>query len=230
MERQRTSSALVLFDIDGTLVRRAGPHHRDALIEAVRGETGVAVTMDGVPVQGMLDQDIVMAMLRNAGVSVRAIRKAMPAVLADAQRIYAATCPNLRRKTCPGVRAALRRIERRGLPLGLVTGNLTRIALKKLECAGLKEYFRYGAFSEMGKTRASLVRLAIRQARDAGWIDRSSSVSLIGDHMNDIEAARLNRIRSIAVATGIASAGELAACAPDLLLPDLRSLKLEMLL
>jgi beta-phosphoglucomutase-like phosphatase (HAD superfamily) len=34
------SRALVLFDIDGTLVRRAGPHHREALVEAVRAPTG----------------------------------------------------------------------------------------------------------------------------------------------------------------------------------------------
>jgi len=27
-----TYRALVLFDIDGTLTRRAGPHHREALI------------------------------------------------------------------------------------------------------------------------------------------------------------------------------------------------------
>ena len=30
------TQALVLFDIDGTLLRRAGPHHREALVKAVR--------------------------------------------------------------------------------------------------------------------------------------------------------------------------------------------------
>jgi len=54
---------LVLFDIDGTLLRRAGPHHRQALIEAVRRATGVETTIEGVPVSGMLDRDIVTQML-----------------------------------------------------------------------------------------------------------------------------------------------------------------------
>src|SRR5882724_11301062 len=50
--------ALVLFDIDGTLVRRAGAHHREALVEAVRRTVGLETTTDGVPVSGMLDRDI----------------------------------------------------------------------------------------------------------------------------------------------------------------------------
>src|ERR1022692_2788549 len=38
--------ALVLFDIDGTLVRRAGPHHRQALVDAVRRVTGLETSTD----------------------------------------------------------------------------------------------------------------------------------------------------------------------------------------
>ena len=49
---------LILFDIDGTLVRRAGPHHRQALVDAVRQVTGVETNTDGIPVHGMLDPDI----------------------------------------------------------------------------------------------------------------------------------------------------------------------------
>jgi phosphoglycolate phosphatase-like HAD superfamily hydrolase len=75
-----------------------------------------------------------------------------------------------------------------------------------------------------------LVRIALRHARSQGWIDQSSRVSLIGDHPNDIRAARANRVRSIAVATGLVSAEELAGHAPDILVPDLRALSMEMLL
>jgi len=75
-----------------------------------------------------------------------------------------------------------------------------------------------------------LVRIAVRHARRQGWIDRSSPVALIGDHPNDIRAARANGVRSIAVATGLVSAAELAEHTPDILVPDLRALSLEMLL
>src|SRR5580704_6141506 len=73
--------ALVLFDIDGTLLRRAGPHHRDALVQAVRKATGLETTTDDVPVQGMLDRDIVTAMLSNAGASAGFTRRHMPGIV-----------------------------------------------------------------------------------------------------------------------------------------------------
>lgn len=220
---------LVLFDIDGTLLRRSGPHHRQALVEAVRRTTGLMATTEGVPVQGMLDRDILAEMLANAGASPALVRRHMPAMVATAQNIYARACPDLRRKVCPGARMLLYRLFRRKIPAGLVTGNLTRIGWKKMERAGLRPYLRFGAFAELARDRAGLVRLAIRHARRQGWITRSTPVALIGDHTNDIRAARANGVRSIAVATGLMSAAELALDSPDLLVPDLRALSPDML-
>jgi phosphoglycolate phosphatase len=220
------ASGLVLFDIDGTLLRRAGPQHRQALVEAVRRASGLITTTDGIPVAGMLDRDIAGAMLRAAGASERAIRHAMPAIVKEAQRVYAQTCPDLRRKVCPGARLLLYKLSRRGIPAGLVTGNLTRIGWTKMERAGLRHYFRYGAFAESARDRAGLVRLAVAHARRAGWISRHSPVALIGDHPNDVRAARANSVRAIAVGTGLVGEEELARVEPDVLVPDLRALKL----
>ncbi|MGA2135117.1 MAG: HAD hydrolase-like protein [Bryobacteraceae bacterium] len=222
--------ALVLFDIDGTLVRRAGPHHRQALVEAVRRVTGLETSTDQIPVHGMLDPDILTRMMRDVGVTQAAARQAMPEIVRRAQAIYGRGVPDLRRKCCPGVRLLLPRLSKRGVLLGLVTGNLTRIGWKKLERAGLKSYFRFGAFGEMARDRAGLARLAIRQARSRSWIARDTPVSLIGDAPSDIIAAQRNGIRAIAVHTGISTREDLTAYAPDLLLENLRALKIEDLL
>jgi phosphoglycolate phosphatase-like HAD superfamily hydrolase len=219
-----TYRALALFDIDGTLVRRAGPHHREALVHGVRKATGLETTTDGIPVQGMLDPDIVAGMLRQAGARRAAIREAMPGILRAAERYYLRGCPDLRGKHCPGVPAVLERLKRRGILLGLVTGNLTRIGWHKLERAGLREYFRFGAFGEMAKTRAGLAKIAIREARRRGWIARGAPMALIGDAPADILAAQANGIRAIAVATGLTAADELRTHQPDILLKDLRGL------
>lgn len=223
-------NALVLFDIDGTLIRRAGPHHREALVEAIRRTVSLETTTDGVPVAGMLDRDIIATMLTRAGMRPGAIKKAMPTIIKHAQSIYVRNSPNLARKVCPGVRRVLGRLQRRGVVVGLVTGNLTRIGWRKMERAGLRPYFRFGAFAELANDRSGLVRFAIRHALRQGWIGRESQISLIGDHPNDVLAARANGIRAIAVATGLTALEELQSCSPDILLPDLRSLALEMLL
>ncbi len=225
-----SGNPLVLFDIDGTLIRRAGPHHRQALVDAVRRTTGLETTTDGVPVAGMLDRDILTVMMARGGMPNVAIRRAMPEIVRRAQWLYSRSCPDLQRKVCPGVRALLRRLEGRGVVTGLVTGNLTRIAWKKMEHAGLRPYFRFGAFAEQARDRSGLARMAIREARRQKWIGPASPISLIGDHPNDVNAARANGARSIAVATGVISLEELQSHSPDILLADLRGIRLDMLL
>jgi len=197
--------ALVLFDIDGTLIRRAGPHHREALVEAVRRVTRAEATTENIPVQGMLDRDILRLMLLKAGFGMVEIRRMMPDLVREAQSAYARACPDLRSKVSPGARDLLAELKRRGVPAGLVTGNLTRIGWKKMERAGLKRFFRFGAFAERATTRAGLASWAVRYARRQGWIAPESRVSLVGDHENDIRAARAAGIQAVAVATGLTS-------------------------
>ena len=223
-----TYRALILFDIDGTLVRRAGPHHREALVHGVRRVTGLETTTDGIPVQGMLDPDIISTMMRQAGAGRGLIREAMPEIERAAERYYARVCPVLEDKHCPGVVPVLERLTRRGVLLGLVTGNLTRIGWRKLERAGLRRYFRFGAFGEMAGTRAGLAKMAIGEARRRGWIARGTAISLIGDAPADVLAARANGIRAIAVATGLTGEEELRRLRPDVLLKSLRELRVRM--
>jgi phosphoglycolate phosphatase len=220
---------LVLFDIDGTLLRRSGPHHRAALVHGIRRVTGLETTTEGVPVHGMLDPVILGVMMERAGASKALIRRSLPAICRSAEAWYVRHVPDLTRKTCPGVRSVLARLERRGVVLGLVTGNLTRIGWRKLDRAGLRGHFRFGAFGEMAPTRAGLAKWAIREARRQGWVERTAPIALIGDAPSDVIAAQSNGIRAIAVHTGISTPEELLAHSPDHLLADLRQLRMEML-
>jgi phosphoglycolate phosphatase len=222
--------ALVLFDIDGTLVRRAGPHHRMALVEGIRKITGLDTSTDGIPLHGMLDPDIMTLMMLRAGATRARIREALPEIMGAAERYYLRVCPVLRDRHCPGVEPLLDRLTRHNALLGLVTGNLTRIGWRKLERAGLRDYFRFGAFGGTAATRTALARAAIREARRSGWIERGAPIALVGDAPADIEAAQRNGIRSIAVQTGLAPRQELAALGPDILLGNLRGLRLRMVL
>jgi phosphoglycolate phosphatase-like HAD superfamily hydrolase len=222
--------ALFLFDIDGTLTRRAGRHHRAALENALFRVTGLRATTDGIPVQGMLDRDILSEMLRAAGASRQVVNTQMAKIVREAQSLYRGTCPDLRAKVCPGVRRLLRSLLRLGIPAGLVTGNLSRIGWRKMERAGLRGYFRLGAFAEQGRTRAELARRAAAEARSRRLVALDALVVLIGDHPNDIAAARANGFLSVAVATGVVPLEELRPHEPDFLVQDLRELDLEQVL
>ncbi len=222
-------NALVLFDIDGTLLRNSGGWHRRALEGAALKVLQLEATLEGVPTSGCLDRDLIRIMLSNAGASARTIRRSMQAMIDEAQRIYLGSCPSLRRRVTPGSRMLLYRLHRRGVPAGLVTGNLTRIGWHKMESAGLRRYLRFGAFAELASTRAGLVKLAVAEARREGWIDRHARISLIGDHPNDVQAAKANGVQSIAVGTGLCGMDALRREKPDVLVEDLRGLEVGQL-
>jgi len=225
------SGSLVLFDIDGTLMRGAGQHHREALVEGIRRVTGRLTTLDGVPTSGMLDRDLITAMLRASGEGNSRIQKSLSRIVAECQSCYAANCAtDLSAFVCVGVHEALRGLFARGAKAGLVTGNLSTIGWKKVELAGLREYFSVGAFAENGRTRTRLAQIAAQRARRERLITKDARISLIGDHMNDIQAAKANGFQAIAVATGVISLAELKAAKPDILVSNLSELDLEKLL
>jgi phosphoglycolate phosphatase len=215
--------SVVLFDIDGTLLRNAGAHHKDALVAGIRKVTGLTTTLDGIATAGMLDRDLIRSMLRAAGISERRIREGMWKVVEACQSAYR-ECGvlDLRDRVCPGVFECLQELRARGAVLGVVTGNLTAIGWLKLEFAGLREYFSVGAFAEDGATRSRLALKAARRARHSG--PTGSKVSLIGDHANDILAAKANAFQAVGVATGVMPFEELKAHTPDILVRDLTEL------
>lgn len=206
---------IFLFDIDGTLLRKAGPAHRQALELAASRVAGRKMTTEGIDTGGMLDRDILRLMMSQAGIAEKRIKQWMPEIVREAQRCYPALCPDLKPKVSPGARALLHSLRRAGAPCGLVTGNLSRIGWHKMTKAGLRLHFSFGAFAEMGKSRAELVARARRMAPP------HERAILVGDHLNDIRAARENGIPVISVATGPMSREQLAPFAPDQLLDTL---------
>lgn len=224
------AGSLVLFDIDGTLIRGAGPHHRLALIDGIRKVTGRETSLEGIATAGTLDRDLIAGMLRKAGVSWREIAIQMRAIVEHCQQSYLANCDiDLRPFVCRNVPETLRELKEKGCALGLVTGNLTEIGWRKIEFAGLRSFFSVGAFAEDGRTRSQLALVAAQRARRLNLSARNSRISLVGDHANDISAAKANGFQSVAVATGVMSRDELGAHSPDILVDHLGELDLNRL-
>ncbi|HZS54660.1 MAG TPA: HAD family hydrolase [Bryobacteraceae bacterium] len=227
MDKRR---ALVLFDIDGTLLRGAGPHHKQALIDGIRRVTGVETHLNGVATAGMLDRDLILHMLKASGYADRRSRAALRQIVDACQDAYLHNCAaDLSTAVCAGAAELLEELTGKGAAIGLVTGNLSGIGWKKVELAGLRRYFFVGAFAEDGLTRRRLARIAWQRARKAGLIGQDASVSLIGDHMNDVEAAKANGFRAIAVASGLTPAHELEKSQPDILVQSLCELNVNQL-
>src|SRR5581483_7054342 len=87
----------------------------------------------------------------------------------------------------PGVEEALRHLAARGKLLGVATGNLEVIGWLKIEHAGLREWFRFGGFSDNFPVRSELIAHAAEKARELAG--PRARVCVVGDTPRDIEAA-----------------------------------------
>jgi phosphoglycolate phosphatase len=67
----------------------------------------------------------------------------------------------------PGVEQVLDHLARKGALLGVATGNLEMIGWIKIEQAGLREWFRFGGFSDHFPIRSELIGQAA-QGQGAG--------------------------------------------------------------
>lgn len=210
---------IILFDIDGTLVRTGGAG-KAAMEAALVSAFGVRELRDEVDYSGRTDMAISRDLLRVHGIDPT------PENQARLRDTYLAHLPpNLREKggaVCPGVRELLAALAGTPHTLGLLTGNVERGARTKLDHFGLWDHFACGGFGDAHYDRDDVARAAIASAR--AHVQRAvdpADVWVIGDTPLDVRCARAIGARAVAVATGWHPLAELEACAPDLALADL---------
>jgi phosphoglycolate phosphatase-like HAD superfamily hydrolase len=218
---------LVLFDIDGTLVDSAGAG-RAGLLHSFRVVFGVD-DLEGpvgrVRFGGKTDPAIIADIAREAGIPAASVEarytELQKAYLEALRRELARDDP--RRRVMPGVRTLLDVLTGRpDVFLGLVTGNVEEGARAKLDAFGLNRYFVDGGFASDHPERNEITRIAHeRLSRRAGFRFPADRVMVVGDTELDIESARANAFRSIAVPSGWVPRERLEAAGPDVLLEDL---------
>lgn len=218
---------LLLFDLDGTLVR-AGGAGRKALNRAVEVLYGVRIDCGANNLAGKTD-------LRNFAEAVRSATGRRPgrAELERVHREYLRLLPRYVRaalrarsyELTPGIRRLLARLKReKEVLLALGTGNMEEGARIKLAPSGLSGYFAFGGFGSDGYHRPALLRAAYRRAREhaPGRRIRPEDVYVIGDTPLDVAAGRKAGFKTIAVGTGFAEWDELKRARPDHLARDFR--------
>lgn len=213
-------STLVLFDIDGTLLRSAGCG-RAAMELALREVFGHAGDLDNGLFAGSTDWQVLTEVM---GLSVDEAGAKMPAVAAAMARHLTQIIGRFDVRACVGAHALVEALAResRGL-VGLLTGNIREVAPLKLRAAGFDPaVFKVGAYGSEAPRRDMLPPLAVERAGAlTGVRFEGERVVIIGDTPNDVACGRGVGARSIAVLTGHATREALMAANPDYLFDDL---------
>lgn len=215
---------LVLFDIDGTLIRTGGAGVK-AFAKVFETEFGATDGFAQLKFAGRTDLSLVREFFNFHHI---------PATPENFGRFfdrYVFWLDHMLREgrgeVCPGVRDFIRQLQDLPHPpvLGLLTGNIRLGAEIKLRHFHLWEAFETGAFADDHEDRDQIAAIACRRGgARMGCALAGEEVLVIGDTPLDIRCARAVGARVLAVATGGARLEELLRHQPDWAVPDLTQL------
>jgi phosphoglycolate phosphatase len=210
---------LLLFDIDGTLLRGAAEAHARSLYVALHEVYGLGdahgdpAAVPKVTAAGRTDIEIAREIALLCGCSARTFDDGRDALMEACVREYARLVPaDLSDRVVAGMAELLAELaDTAGVLLALVTGNLEGIARLKLARAGVGRFFAsgQGGFGSDSEDRTELPGIARRRGGGEGEPYPRERTLVIGDTPLDIACARADAVGVIAVTTGPYEAAEL---------------------
>lgn len=213
---------LILFDIDGTLIWPKGAGRestRRAMLEVFGTEAAIGNHNFG----GKTDWFTLHELLSEQGYTEERIGQMMPVYEQAVARHLAQIIGSFPVQACTGAVELVLELRRRGLLLGVLTGNVSATAPIKLRAGGFDPaWFPVGAYGSEAADRNLLPFLALERARR--HLQRAiapEQVVIIGDTPADVACARALGAVAVAVLTGFSSREEVTSAAPDYVLDDL---------
>ena len=220
MTTKGTAPAVVLFDVDETLIHSGGAGARswNAAFETIYGKPADIGkhTSAGETDPQVARETFVGVMGRQPDEN-------------ELSRIYAQYLLHLADdighapgyRVFPGAVATLNALVAAGVTLGLVSGAMEGAARTKLVPADLNRFFIFGAYGSDSPDRAELTGIAIEKAARLHAGLTAGQVFVVGDTPRDIDAARQEGAVSVGVASGHFSVDELTKAGADHVLGSL---------
>jgi phosphoglycolate phosphatase len=216
---------LILWDIDGTLIRGGGVSGR-AFASAVEVVTGVPAADHGVAFGGKTDPQIAREILAVLDIHDQ-VDAHLPRIVAELERTLASARDEMRAngRVLPGVRPLLDALRHAGSVQTVLTGNTAVNAATKIDAFELRAWLdlEVGAFGSDHHDRNALVPVAIGRVEERyGAVDRAR-VWVVGDTPFDAACARAGGVHCLLVASGFSNREALDASGADCVVDDLEN-------
>jgi phosphoglycolate phosphatase-like HAD superfamily hydrolase len=214
---------LVLFDIDGTLLRASGSG-KAATERAMREVFGTVGRLAEYRFSGKTDWFTLLHLLTPEGFTEAEVEAALVDYDLALARHMTDIMKDYHIHALPGTHELVRALQAHpDVVIGILTGNMPQVAALKLRAAGFDpEDFAVAVYGSEAPVRRQLAPLAIDRAEQhCGLRFTPSDVIIIGDTPDDIDCAHSIGAKAIAVATGTQSRAELEQHPPVTVLDDL---------
>jgi len=219
---------IVLFDIDGTLIKAGGAGAR-GLNKAIKEMCGVDNICDTFSLQGATDKEnFTVAFKRASG------KKPTAGQFRELEIKYLSFLPaEVKRSIKAKKYSKLNGVEkllvmlskRKDVLIGLGTGNLKGGALIKLEPSGLGKYFAFGGYGCDSHIRSRVLIKAVERAEKLLKTKiRPADVFVIGDTHLDVLAAKDAGYHSAAVLDGFGDQNLVSRSGAELIVKDFKDL------
>ncbi len=222
---------LVLFDIDGTLIRRKG----DILESLARfpyanrkafGLTDTIPLTDYLKFNGYIDKAQIWEVVKDRGISRDEYEQKFPQWAQYAHE-YVAT-HNPRYQPTEGSAELVAKLSQNPyVDLGVITGNVEPVGRWKLAKTGFEKYFPFGLFGGEADNRIELAKLVFDKARAFfSHVYAGPDITVVGDTEHDVRCAKAVAARAILILTGEANSSIPADAKPDLVVQTLADRRL----
>lgn len=205
---------LVLIDVNNTIVK----DQRDVseyVFEAIRSRYGLEAQFKLDDYEGVPAQLMIAGILEKNGVAKEEINSRLEGCAEELGYSYYNVAGHEPITVQEGARQVLDEFDRRGLLLGIATGDIEDVIRNKLQRAGLSGRFKFG---EYGNREADLGRIlkkaAARSVLEFGLQD-GAVACVLASYPQIIRAAKSISMRAVGIASGRYSKEELAEAGAD---------------
>ena len=209
-----------LLDIDGTLLKAGSKVHVEAYAVAINqvfNTTLLAEHIDIHSFQGMTDSGVLVLLAEKLGIPTTTALQKLPEMIHIATHYFLENYHN----PCdrfPGVLHLLRFLRQKKVPIGIVTGNIEKIARRRIQRASLGE-IAGGGFGDVSQNRVDLVYAAQKNiSQHLGRNIPLENFVIIGDTVKDFECAEKAGVPAILVVNGSGREKELRATGAEFVL------------
>lgn len=219
---------IVLFDIDGTLIKAGGAGAR-GLNRAVKELCGVDNICDKFSLQGATDKEnftVAFTQARGKKPTAEQFRELELKYLRFLPAEVKQSIKSKNYSKLNGVEKLLVMLsKRKDVLVGLGTGNLRKGAFIKLEPSGLGKYFAFGGYGCDSHIRSRVLMKAVERAgKVLKAAVRPADVYVIGDTHLDVAAAKDAGYHSAAVLDGFGDEKLVMRSGAELIVKDFKDL------
>lgn len=214
---------LVLFDIDGTLIHVKKGISQNIFAKVLKDTFGIEMNSRiHIDFAGRTDFGIITSIFKSLNLNQQLFLDNKDLIYEKINLEFQSQLSKSELEVLDGVVNLLNLLHQdERFKIGLVTGNFKLNARTKLKVANLLHYFDFGAYGDNFPNRLDLPKTALLIAKEK-YPDVSAKKTLVvGDTHRDIQSAKHNRMKSMAVATGNTPYYELVKFSPDLIFSSL---------